>query len=158
MGSTGLGGVSSVYQGNPSIFPEGHLWAVRFPVSPWPPGPKTFWAGNSVPLPSFIGSLMLNAVDAVCFSKAWKFWALGPDFSGLGCQELDFVLRSRQELRSTFNCFARVTPSTRKMEWVWVKRKPGDRFQSMLPFTRVAFWVHLFDPQSSATAPWWEFF
>ena len=33
--------------------------------------------------------------------------------------------------------------------WVWVKIKPpGDRrFWSMLPVTRVLFWVPIFDPQ-----------
>ena len=35
------------------------------------------------------------------------------------------------------------------LRWVWVKIKPpGDhRFWSMLPFTRIPFWVHSFDPQ-----------
>ena len=34
-------------------------------------------------------------------------------------------------------------------KWVWVKSNPpGDRrFWSMFPFTRIPFWVHIFDPQ-----------
>ena len=42
------------------------------------------------------------------------------------------------------DCLSGVKPN-----WAWVKIKPsGDRrFQSMFPFTRVPFWVHIFDPQ-----------
>ena len=37
--------------------------------------------------------------------------------------------------------------------WVWVKIKPtfmDRRFWSMFPFTRIPFWVHIFDPQPNA--------
>ena len=40
---------------------------------------------------------------------------------------------------------ARGAVTRRSFIWVWVKIKPpGD---SMFPFTRVSFWVHIFDPQ-----------
>ena len=54
---------------------------------------------------------------------------------------------------------ATTKPANAKSKWVWVKIKPpGDRrFWSMLPLTRVPFWVPILDPlpnggHSSTTA------